>query len=93
MGHITQSEWFGNRKCMFMFLFLFLVIEIALFSLPVLTIMVNAQPYSSSTTSGSSNHTGNTTGTSKATITGNNTQVAQMGICVVGVKSPCNGNK
>jgi hypothetical protein len=91
LGYFTQSEWVGNRKCIFMSL-LFLVIGIALFSLLVSTIMVNAQPYSNST-SGSSNHTGNSAGTSKATITDNNTQITQMGICVVGVKSPCNGNK
>jgi hypothetical protein len=89
MGYITQSGWVDNRKCMFMSLFLFLVMGIALFSLAVSTIMVNAQPYPSSSTSGDSNHTD----TSNATITGNNTQVTQMGICVVGVKSPCNGNK
>ena len=92
MGYITQSGWDSNHKCMFMSLFSFLVIGIALFSLPVSTIMVNAQPHSSSMSDGN-NDTANTTGTSKATITGNNTQITQMGICVVGVKSPCNGNK
>ena len=88
-GYITQSGGVGNQKCKFMSLFLFLVIGIALFSLLVSAIMVSAQPYPSNPTSGDINHTD----TSNATITGNNTQVTQMGICVVGVKSPCNGNK
>jgi hypothetical protein len=89
-GSITKSERVVNHhNCMFMSLFL--VIGMALFSLPVSTIMVNAQPYPNSTSG--NNHIGNTTGTSNATIsTGNNTQVTQMGICVVGVKSPCNGD-
>jgi hypothetical protein len=90
MDSITKSERVGNHhKCMFMPLFL--LIAMALFSLPVSTIMANAQPYPNSTSG--SHPVGNTTGTSNATIsTGNNTQVTQMGICVVGVKSPCNGD-
>ena len=83
MGYITQL---GNRKNMFMFLFL--VIEIALVSLPVSTIMLNAQSHPSSTSG--ANQTGNTTGTGNGTSTSNETR--QMGICVVGVRSPCNGN-
>jgi len=83
MGYITQL---GNHKSMFMFLFL--VIEIGLFSLPVSTIMINAQSHPSSTSG--ANHTGNITGTSNGTSTSNETR--QMGICVVGVRSPCNGN-
>ena len=83
MGYITQL---GNRKNMVMFLFL--VIEICLFSLSISTIMVNAQSNTSSTSGG--NHTGNTTGTGNGTSTSNETR--QMGICIIGVRSPCNGN-
>jgi hypothetical protein len=83
MGYIIQL---GNRKSMFMFLFL--VMEIGLFSLPVSTIMINAQSHPSSTSG--ANQTGNTTGTGNGTSTSNETR--QMGICVVGVRSPCNGN-
>lgn len=83
MGYIVQL---GNHKSMFMFLFL--VIEIGLVSLPISTIMINAQAHPSSTSGG--NHTGNTTGTVNGTTTSNETR--QMGICVVGVRSPCNGN-
>src|ERR671932_276993 len=92
MGPITKLEWVGNHhKRMFMFMSLFLVLGMALFSLLVSTIIVNAQPYPNFTSG--SNPIGNTTGTSNATIsTGNNTQVTQMGVCVVGVKSPCNGD-
>ena len=82
-GYITQL---GNRKNMV--IFLFLVIEIGLVSLPVSTIMLNAQSYPSSTSG--ANQTGNTTGTGNGTSTSNETR--QMGICVVGVRSPCNGN-
>jgi hypothetical protein len=83
-AYITQS---GNHKSMF--IFLLLAIEIGLlFSLPIWTIMINAQSHPSSTSGG--NHTGNTTGTGNGTTTSNETH--QMGICVVGVRSPCNGN-
>jgi hypothetical protein len=83
MGYITQL---GNHKSMFMFLFL--IIEIGLFSLPVSTIMISAQSHPSSTSG--ANRTGNTTGTGNGTSTSNETR--QMGICVVGIRSPCNGN-
>ena len=83
MGYITQL---GNYKNMV--IFLFLVIEIGLVSLPVSTTMINAQSYPSSTSG--DNHTGNTTGTGNGTSTSNETR--QMGICVIGVRSPCNGN-
>jgi hypothetical protein len=85
MGYIIQS---GNRKNMVMFLFL--VIEIGLVSLPVSTIMINAQSHPSSTSGG--NQTDNTTGTANGTSTSNETGATHMGICVIGVRSPCNGN-
>lgn len=75
----------GNHRSMFMFLLL--VMEIGLFSLPVSTITINAQSYPS--TASGSNHTGNTTGTSNGTNSSNETR---MGICVIGVRSPCNGD-
>jgi hypothetical protein len=83
MRYITHL---GNHRSMVMFLFL--VIEIGLVSLPISTIMINAQSHPGSTSG--ANHTGNTTGTSNDTSTSNETR--QMGICVVGVRSPCNGN-
>ena len=75
----------GYHKSVFMFLLL--VIEIGLFSLPVSTITINAQPHPSTTYG--RNHTGNTTGTGNGTNTSNETR---MGICIVGVRSPCNGD-
>jgi hypothetical protein len=75
----------GNHRSMFMFLLL--VIEIGLFSLPVSTNTTNAQSYPS--TASGNNHTGNTTGASNATNSSNETR---MGICVIGVRSPCNGD-
>jgi hypothetical protein len=56
----------------------------------VSTIMINVQSHSSSTSG--ANQTGNTTGTGNGTTTSNETRVTHMGICVVGVRSPCNGN-
>jgi hypothetical protein len=44
------------------------------------TFAVNAQPYSSGSVSSSNN------------ITSSESHVIQMGICVVGAKSPCNGD-
>jgi hypothetical protein len=89
MYYITQL---GNRNNTVMFLFL--VIEIGLFSLPVSTIMINAQSNPSSTSGAT--HTGNTTGTGNGNTTSNDASTSnetrQMGICVVGVRSPCNGN-
>ena len=82
-SYITQL---GNHKSMF----LFLVIEIGLFSLPVSTIMINAQSHPSSTSG--ANRTGNTTGTGNGNSTSTSNETRQMGICVVGVRSPCNGN-
>jgi hypothetical protein len=86
--YITQPD-VGNHNSMFMFLFLVIGIG-SLLSLPVLTIMINAQSYPDSTSG--NNHTGNTTSTSNATSTSNDTRVTKMGICVVGVRSPCNGD-
>jgi hypothetical protein len=64
-----------------MFIFLCLAIGIGspLLSAPTIIIMTNAQA-PSNTTSGSSNSTSN------------ETRATQMGICVVGVSSPCNHN-
>jgi hypothetical protein len=62
-----------------MLMFLFSAIGLSLFSLFVSVIMVNAQAYpSGSIPSGSS--------------TNGETHDAQMGICVVGVGGPCNGD-
>ncbi|MFL6425698.1 MAG: hypothetical protein ACJ71R_19210 [Nitrososphaeraceae archaeon] len=58
------------------FVFLFSLIALGLFSLSVSAIMVNAQASSSSS---DNNRAGS--GTDK-----------QMGICVIGVESPCNGD-
>src|SRR3954454_18247525 len=58
-----------------MFVFLFSLIALGLFSLSVAAIMVNAQASSSS-----SDNNRDGSGTDK-----------QMGICVIGVESPCNG--
>ena len=68
----------NNSNVMFMFMFLFLVIGLSLLSLSVPTIMTNAQT-PSNTTSGSNS------------TTSNETRATQMGICVIGVESPCNG--
>jgi hypothetical protein len=65
----------GNNNVMFMLLFL--VIGLSLLSLSVTAIMTNAQAPSNTTSA--SNSTSNETG------------VTQMGICVVGIESPCNG--
>jgi hypothetical protein len=85
VGYFTQL---GNHRSMFMVLLL--VIEIGIFSLDISTITINAQSYPS-TASGSnhSNHTGNITGTSNNINSSNETR---MGICVIGVRSPCNGD-
>jgi hypothetical protein len=61
-----------------MFTFLLSVIGLSLLSLSVPTIMTNAQA-PSNTTSGSNSSS-------------NETGVRQMGICVVGVVSTCNGD-
>jgi len=67
----------GNNNAMFVFLFS--VIGLSLLSLSASATMANAQ--------GPSNTTSGTNSTS------NETGVKQMGICVVGVESPCNGVK
>jgi hypothetical protein len=82
IGYFIQL---GNHKSIF--IFLLLVIEIGLFSLPVSTITINAQSHP--ITSFGGNHTGNTTSSGNGTSTSNETR---MGICVVGVRSPCNGD-
>jgi hypothetical protein len=69
-----------NKNTNAMFMFLFLLIGIGLFSLSVSMIMTNAQASSGSTTSGVNSSSSNETG------------VTQMGICVIGVVSPCNGD-
>ena len=85
MGYVIQL---GNRNKTVVFLFL--IIEIGLVSLSVSTIMINAQSHPSSTSGG--NQTGNTTGTGNGTSTSNETSTTHMGICIIGVRSPCNGN-
>jgi len=66
----------GNNNAMFVFLFS--VIGLSLLSLSASATMANAQA-PSNTTSGTNS-------------TSNETGVKQMGICVVGVESPCNGD-
>ena len=61
-----------------MLVFLFLIIGIGLLSISGQTIMTNAQRSSDSTSDGTS---------------GSDTRVTQMGICVIGVASHCNGVK
>jgi hypothetical protein len=83
--HITKSEVvIHHKKSMFVFLFsviaLSLVLSLSLISLSLSTFAVNAQPYSSGSVSSSNN------------ITSSESHVIQMGICVVGAKSPCNGD-
>ena len=93
--HITKSEVGNNnhhkKKRMVMRMFVLSVITVSLLSLflSISVLTVNAQPYPGS----GGNHTGNTTGTSNATTTSNDTQVTKIGICVVGIKSPCNGDR
>ena len=59
-----------------MLMFLFSVIGLSLLSLYISATMANAQVPTSGTNS----------------TTSNQTSVKQMGICQVGVKSPCNGD-
>ena len=66
----------GNNNAMFVFLFS--VIGLSLLSLSASATMANAQA-ASNTTSGTNS-------------TSNETGVKQMGICQVGVESPCNGD-
>ena len=66
----------GNNNTMFVFLFS--VIGLSLLSLSASATMANAQA-ASNTTSGTNS-------------TSNETGVKQMGICQVGVESPCNGD-
>jgi hypothetical protein len=61
-----------------MLVFLFLIIGTGLLSISGQTIMTNAQRSSDSTSDGTS---------------GSDTRVTQMGICVIGVASHCNGVK
>ena len=66
-----------------MSMLLFSVIGLGLISLPIIVTMANAQtpPPSSSNSTAGTNST-----------TSNQTSIKQMGICQVGVKSPCNGS-
>ena len=57
------------------------VIGLSLLALSMLATMASAQPSSNSVPASSSNSIGSS-----------DTTVKQMGICQVGVKSPCNGN-
>jgi hypothetical protein len=67
----------GKNTCaILMFLF---SVRLSLLSLSILVIMANAQTPSNSTAGTNS-------------TTSNETNVKQMGICQVGVKSPCNSN-
>jgi uncharacterized protein with PQ loop repeat len=66
-----------NKDNNAMFMFLFLVVGISLFSLSLTTTMINAQASSGSTSDGSSGSSG---------------PGIHMGICVVGIRSPCNGD-
>ncbi|MFL6457028.1 MAG: hypothetical protein ACJ71G_08680 [Nitrososphaeraceae archaeon] len=66
----------GNNNAMFVFLFS--VIGLSLLSLSASATMANAQAPSNTTTGTNS--------------TSNETGVKQMGICQVGVESPCNGD-
>jgi hypothetical protein len=83
--YVSQSEAITHhKKKRSMCMFLFLVIALSLVSLSVLATttitMANAQTPSNST--------------SNTNITASNeTGVKQMGICVVGAKSPCNGDR
>lgn len=61
-----------------MLVFLFLIIGTGLLSISGQTIMTNAQRSSGSTSDATS---------------GSDTRVTQMGICVIGVASHCNGVK
>ena len=80
--HINKPEVVNHRHHKKnMIIFLFSVIALSLVSLSVLATMINAQTTPSNTTSGTN-----------STTTGNETGVKQMGICVVGAKSPCNGD-
>ena len=79
--HITKPE-VGSPRHNNESVLLFLVIALSLVSLSVLatTTMANAQT--------PSNSTSNTNSTAS-----NETGVKQMGICVIGSKSPCNGDR
>ena len=80
--HIVIKSEIGNnhKKKSMMFLPLAIVLSLFSFSLYVLTIMVvDAQAYRSS---GS---------IPRGSTNGGETRVTEMGICVVGAASPCNG--
>jgi hypothetical protein len=79
--HITKSEVVNYHHKKNMFIFLYSVIALSLVSLSVLATMANAQTTHSNSTSATNSTTSNETG------------VKQMGICVVGAKSPCNGDR
>ena len=81
--HVTQSEVVTrHKKKGSMFMFLFSVIALNLVSLYVLsTTMANAHTPSSNSKSNTNSTASNETG------------VKQMGICVIGSKSPCNGDR
>ena len=81
-NHLTKSEVGNNNHHLDnknASVFLFSVIALSLVSLSLLVPIANAQTPSNST-SGANSTAGNETG------------VKQMGICVVGAKSPCNGD-
>ena len=78
--HIVIKSEIGNNHKKKMFLPLAIVLSLFSFSLYVLTIMVvDAQAYRSS---GS---------IPRGSTNGGETRVTEMGICVVGAASPCNG--
>ena len=74
-----------NKNNNAMFMFLILIIGIGLLSLYVSTIITNAQASSGFASGGSDSDTG------YYTLHYYSTTTTQMGICVVGVASPCNG--
>ena len=85
--HITKSDVENHHKkkmssSMFMCLFSFSALALSLLSLSILALTVNAQPYSLSPVS--STHSAGSRSSSEDT---------QMGICVLGVGGPCNGDR
>ena len=76
VGPLTSSR--SNNK--HILVVLLSMIGLSLFTLSMLATMASAQSSSNSMPGSSSNSTGS------------GTTVKQMGICQVGVKSPCNGS-
>ena len=78
--NIAVDQSTRSEVGMFMSVFLAIGIGLLLISLPIPTIiMINAHASSGSISGSNSSN-------------GNDTRVTQMGICVVGVESPCNQN-